>query len=80
MAAYAHQQPEPAGAGDRGDLGAFAGYAQHPVAVLFTEVGDVGIGGFEDPQAQQAEHGNQGEVAALADSRAVVSSARTAGG
>jgi hypothetical protein len=33
------------------------------VAVFFAEVGDVGAGGFEDPQAQQAEHGHQREVA-----------------
>jgi hypothetical protein len=33
------------------------------VAVLFAEVGDVRAGGFEDPQAQQAEHGDQREVA-----------------
>jgi hypothetical protein len=32
------------------------------VAVLFAEVADVRAGGFEDPQAQQAEHGHQGEV------------------
>jgi hypothetical protein len=35
------------------------------VAVLFTQVGDVGSGGLEDPQAQQAEHGYQSEVAGL---------------
>jgi hypothetical protein len=34
------------------DLGAFAAHAQHPVAVFFAEVGDVGGGGFEDPQAE----------------------------
>jgi hypothetical protein len=33
------------------------------VAVLLAEVGDVRAGGFEDPQAQQAEHGHQREVA-----------------
>jgi hypothetical protein len=48
---------------DQDDLGAFAAYAQHPVAVFFAEVGDVRAGGFEDPQAQQAEHGHQREVA-----------------
>jgi hypothetical protein len=31
-------------------------------AVFFAEVGDVGAGGFEDPQAQQAEHDYQREV------------------
>ena len=44
------------------DLGALAAHAQHPVAVLFAEVGDVGAGGFEYPQAEQAEHGHQREV------------------
>jgi hypothetical protein len=47
------------------DLGAFAAYVQHPVAVFFAQVGDVGAGGFENPQAQQAEHGYQGEVAGM---------------
>jgi hypothetical protein len=32
-------------------------------AVFFAEVGDVGAGGFEDPQAEQPEHGYQGERA-----------------
>jgi hypothetical protein len=32
------------------------------VAVLFAEVGDIRAGGFEDPQAQQSEHGHEGEV------------------
>jgi hypothetical protein len=35
-------------------LGALAAHAQHPVAVLLAEVGDVRAGGLEDPQAQQA--------------------------
>jgi hypothetical protein len=30
--------------------------------VLFAEVGDIGAGGFEDPKAQQAGHGQQREV------------------
>ena len=50
---------------DQDDLGAFAAYAQHPVAVLFAEVGDVRAGGLEDPQADQPEHGHQREVARL---------------
>jgi hypothetical protein len=33
------------------------------VAVFFAEVGDVGCGGFEDPQAEQPGHGHQREVA-----------------
>jgi hypothetical protein len=32
------------------------------VAVFLAEVGDVGAGGFEDPQAGQAGHGHQREV------------------
>ncbi len=60
---------------DQDDLGALAAHAQHPVAVLFVQVGDVGAGGLEDPQAQQAEHGRQREVYGFGDSRAAVSSA-----
>ena len=45
------------------DLGAFAAHAQHSVAVFLAEVGDVRAGGLEDPQAEQAEHGHQREVA-----------------
>jgi hypothetical protein len=37
---------------DQDDLGAFAAHAQDPVIVFLAEVGDVGPGGFEDPQAQ----------------------------
>jgi hypothetical protein len=37
-------------------------YFQDAVAVFLAEVGDVGAGGFEDPQAEQPEHGDQGEV------------------
>ena len=32
------------------------------MAVLFAEVGDIRAGGLEDPQAQQPQHGDQGEV------------------
>jgi hypothetical protein len=48
---------------DQDDLGAFAANAQYPVPVLFAEVGDVRTGGFEDPQAEQSQHGHQREVA-----------------
>jgi hypothetical protein len=48
---------------DQDDLGTFAAYPQDPVAVFLAEIGDVRGGGFEDPQAQQAEHGHQREVA-----------------
>ena len=47
---------------DQDHLGALAAHPQHPVAVLLAEVGDVGAGGFEDPLAEQAEHGHQREV------------------
>jgi hypothetical protein len=50
---------------DQDDLGSFAAYAQHPVAVFFAKVGDVGAGGLEDPQAQQPQHGHEREVAGL---------------
>ena len=48
---------------DMDHFAALAAHAQHPVVVLLAEVGDIGTGGFEDPQAQRAEHGHQGEVA-----------------
>jgi len=50
---------------DEDGFGAFAAHAQDPVAVFFAEVGDVGSGGFEDPQAGQAEHGGEREVAGI---------------
>lgn len=37
---------------------------QDAVAVFFAEVGDVRAARFEDPQAEQAEHRDQGEVVA----------------
>jgi hypothetical protein len=48
---------------DQDDLGALAAHAQHPMTVLLAEVGDVRAGGFEDPQAEQSQHGHQREVA-----------------
>jgi hypothetical protein len=50
---------------DQDDLGAFSADAQHPVAVFFAKVADVRAGGFEDPQAKQAEHGDKSEVAGM---------------
>jgi hypothetical protein len=47
---------------DQDDLAAFAADPQDPVAVLLAEVADVRTGGLEDAQAQQPEHGDQGEV------------------
>ena len=38
---------------------------QDPVAVFLAQVFDVGVGGFEDAQPQQAEERHQGEVAGL---------------
>ena len=45
---------------DQDHLGALAADPQHPVLVLVAEVGG---GGLEDPQAQQAGHGHQHVVA-----------------
>src|SRR5690349_15704948 len=39
-----------------------AAQAQHPVAVLLAQVGDVGSGGFKDPHARQAQHGHQRKI------------------
>jgi hypothetical protein len=47
---------------DQDHLGALAADSQHPVTVFLAKVTDVRTGGFEDPQAQPAEHGHQGEV------------------
>jgi hypothetical protein len=47
------------------DLVALAADAQHAVAVLLAEVFDVAAGGPEDPQSEQAEHGDEREVAAV---------------
>lgn len=44
------------------DLAALAAHGQDAVAVLFPEVFDVRTAGFEDPQPQESEHGDQGEV------------------
>jgi hypothetical protein len=48
---------------DQNDLGAFAAYAQHPVAVLFAKISDISAGGLEDPQAEKSEHRDEREVA-----------------
>src|SRR5271165_4336285 len=44
------------------DLAALAAHAKDTVTVFFTQVANAGAGGFEDPQAQQPEHGYQREV------------------
>jgi hypothetical protein len=51
---------------DQHDLGSLAAHAQHSVAMFFAEVGDVGTGCLEDPQAEQTEHGHQGKVTRVA--------------
>jgi hypothetical protein len=43
------------------------------VSVFFSEVGDVGSGCFEDPQPEQAQHGDQAKSYRFAGSRAAVS-------
>ncbi len=56
-------RPTAGGERDQDELGgALAAHPQDAVAVFLAEVGDVGAGGLEDPQAQQPEHGHQGEV------------------
>src|SRR3954470_18823514 len=49
------------GSGTRTTLSPFPD-PEHPVAVFFAEVVDVGSGGLEDPQPEQPEHGDQGGV------------------
>ncbi|WP_328414610.1 hypothetical protein OG470_20640 [Micromonospora sp. NBC_00389] len=44
------------------DFAALAADAKDAVAVFLSEVTDVGAAGFEDPQPEQAEHGDQREV------------------
>ncbi|WP_406045590.1 hypothetical protein OG799_14595 [Micromonospora sp. NBC_00898] len=47
---------------DEDDLAAFAAYPHDAVSVFLAEVADVGAAGVEDPQPEQAEHGDQREV------------------
>jgi hypothetical protein len=47
---------------DQDDFAALADDPQHTVAVLLTEIADVGAGCLEDPKTEQAEHRDQGEV------------------
>nr|WP_260428396.1 hypothetical protein [Micromonospora globispora] len=47
---------------DEHDLATLAAHAQYPVAVLLAQVGDAGPAGFEDPQTEQAQKRDQGEV------------------
>ena len=50
------------GSGDEDDLAALTAHAQDPVAVFLTEITDVGSAGFEDPQSEQTQHRDEGEV------------------
>ena len=43
---------------DQDHLGALAAHAQHPVAVLLAEIGDVRAGGLGGPQAEQPRAGS----------------------
>jgi hypothetical protein len=47
---------------DEHDLAALAAHPQHSVAVLLAEVVDARPAGFEDPQSEQSEERDQGEV------------------
>jgi hypothetical protein len=49
-------------AGNQDHLAAFAADSQYPVTAFLAKVTDVRAGGFEDPQAEEAQHGHQGEV------------------
>ena len=53
------------GSGTRTTWCRFRSPRQDPMAVFLAEVGDAGAGGFEDRQAKQAQHGDQGEVVAV---------------
>jgi hypothetical protein len=59
-------RPTAGGSGHQHDPVAFAVHFQDAVSVFLAEVDDVGAGGFEDPQAEQPEHGDQGEVVRVA--------------
>jgi hypothetical protein len=55
--------PDCWGQRDQDDFGAFAAHAQYPVAMLFTQIGNIGPDGLEEPQAKQPEHRHEREVA-----------------
>jgi hypothetical protein len=38
---------------------------EHAVAMFLAEIGDVGAGGFEDPQAEESQHRDEGDVAGV---------------
>jgi len=61
--ARSRARPTAGGSGTKTTFGALTAHPQHPVAVLLAEIGDVRAGGLEDPQAKEAKHGHQREVA-----------------
>ena len=48
--------------GRQNDLPAFAVHAQDAVAVFVAKILDIRAAGFEDPEPEQTEHGDEGEV------------------
>jgi hypothetical protein len=65
--------PDRWGSGDQDDLGALAAHAQHPVPVLFAEVGDVRAGGLEDRRPSSPSIATSAKSQRSADWRAAVS-------
>jgi hypothetical protein len=56
------------------DLGAFPAHAQHPMAVLLAQVGDIRASGLEDPQAKDPSMATSAKSHGSGDWRAAVSS------
>jgi len=50
---------------DQGGLAALTADLQDAVAVFLAQAGDIRAAGFEDPEAEQAEHRDQREVVAV---------------
>ena len=55
-------RPTAGGSGTRAILSPLPWTREDAVAVYLAEVVDVGAGGLEDPQAEESEHRDQGEV------------------
>ena len=55
-------RPTAGGSGTRTTLPPLPQIRSTRVAVFFAKITDVGAGGFEDPKAQQAEHGHEREA------------------
>jgi hypothetical protein len=53
---------------DLNHLAALAAHAQHPVAVFFAEVGDVGAGGFEDRKPSRSSMATSAKSDGFGDS------------